>query len=74
MTSNEKLALELLKIMAQQGKLPLDAVIYDPSRTQRQVETNPRGRVTSPDIKTNAEALMQAFQQVLEVVKTYRRS
>lgn len=71
MLSKEQLALELLKIQVQQGKVPLDAVVRLSPVLQQRVDTMMNKSSYTPDLEANSLALVEAFKIILSVVNSH---
>lgn len=72
MLSNEQLALELLKIQVQQGKITLDAVLEHQALRSQVREM--RRSIYTPDIAGNTHLLLDAFNIVLSAINEERAS
>lgn len=70
MLSNEQLALEFLKIMVQQEKITLDAVLEHQALRSQVREM--RRSIHTPDIAGNTHLLLDAFNIVLSVINEER--
>ena len=71
MLSKEQLALELLKIQVQQGKVPLDDVVRLSPVLQQRVDTMVNKSSYTPDLEANSLALVEAFKIILSVVNSH---
>lgn len=72
MLSNEQLAIELLKIQVQQGKITLDAVLEHQALRSQVREM--RRSIYTPDITGNTHLLLDAFNIILSEINEERAS